>query len=184
MQSCAFCKATHSLRKEPYAFRKEPYTSKKRLNIRKRSFYVLKRDPYKGVTDALVLPLVKAELRGEALQPIQGDVIADRDSPAEWSGGGGDKRSREVQRKEEWVKKGVEDAQVCLVYCHETRPKHYIVMKRDLTTFIYAEGGARLAQVCLVYKCLRLFSSPFFCVVVFVFSSLAYLFFRVIMSLL
>ena len=60
-----------------------------------------------GVSDEPVLPQVMAALRGGNEE----EAVA----AAEWSRGGGDKSSRRVQRKEEWVRRGVEDAQVTIL---------------------------------------------------------------------
>ena len=62
-----------------------------------------------GVTDDAVLPRVRAELRGE-----DGAAVGVEAAPA-WSEGGGDKRSRQVQRQSEWVRRGKEEARVTIL---------------------------------------------------------------------
>ena len=61
-----------------------------------------------GVTDVPVLPKLKASLRSHAGDEPE----AERE---EWVHRGGDKMSRMVQRKEEWVRLGVEEAQVTVL---------------------------------------------------------------------
>lgn len=64
-----------------------------------------------GVTDVPVLPKLKASLRGSGGE----EPKAEREAVPEWVHRGGDKTSRMVQRKEEWVRRGLEEAQVTVL---------------------------------------------------------------------